>query len=81
MKVTICRDSRNRSKYHVHPYGSVYGESSQNEGKVDEADMPEAVYQTLAGKFSSRGFVVIPDDIASSEPASDWWSVVSMLVR
>lgn len=80
MKVAIYRNDLYRGKYHLHLEGPCGG-NSPSESRVGEVEMPEAVYKVLTDRFSSRGYALVPDDIAGSELASDWWSVVFMLVR
>jgi hypothetical protein len=74
----ICRD---KTKYHVHLGGSSCDGGPSHESPMGEVEMPPSVYQALEGKFSARGYVLVPDDIEDNEPASDWWSVVFMLTR
>ncbi|HUK79879.1 MAG TPA: hypothetical protein VLU91_04375 [Nitrososphaerales archaeon] len=81
MKVTVFRDGRNRAKYHLHPEGSGCGWSPSSESRIGDAEMPEVGFKALEDRLSSRGYTVVPDDIANNELASDWWSVVSMIMR
>ncbi|MDG6970757.1 MAG: hypothetical protein JRN54_06590 [Nitrososphaerota archaeon] len=81
VEVAIFRDDRNRAKYRLYPETSSYGGGPPSESKIGDVEMPEGVYRALVERFSSRGYAVVPDDIADNELASEWWSVVSMLVR
>lgn len=79
MKVDIYRSQHDGSKFHIHPDGSrcdhCYADPLES-----EVEMPDAVYRALRDKFTTRGYAVVPRDVAISEAAIDWWSVVSLLI-
>jgi hypothetical protein len=80
MKVDIYRNARDGTKFHIHISGSSCSECYSSENAAREVEMPESVYRTFVDKFTLRGYIVVPDDIAINESASDWWSVMLLFV-
>jgi len=80
MKVDIYRNAGDGTKFHIHIRGSSCSECYCSESAGREVEMPESVYRAFVDKFTSRGYIVVPDDIAINESASDWWSVVLLFV-
>ena len=76
VKVDIYRIPLDGTKFHIHISGSRCSECHSGETAAREVELPESVYGELVDKFTSRGYIVAPQDIAASESASDWWSIV-----
>jgi len=81
MNVDIYRNPRNGTEFHIHINGSSCGECHSSEAAGKEIEMPESVYRALVDKFTSRGYIIVPEDMAISELASDWWSVVLLFLK
>ena len=80
MKVDIYRNARDGTKFHIHISGSSCSECYSSGNAAREVEMPESVYRALVDKFTSPGYIIVPHDIAISESARDWWSVVLLFV-
>jgi len=76
VKVDIYRTSVHGTEFHIHISGSSCSEHHSGDIAAREVELPGSVYRELVDKFTLQGYIVAPRDIAASESASDWWSIV-----